>query len=241
MVIYMKTGFIKLDEVINGFNNSELIILAGRPAMGKTSLAIEIIRRSKKTVLYIALEQLFEKHRKNLEEYPVYIREYYFSIGKIRKLLKTFKAVIGLIVVDDMQSLDTGWPIKELKQLAQELNLPILALSQLKRRDKPLKNYRLMVKEIRVRHQEQLAYADKTLLLHRDDYYAGSDESTKNIAEIIICRNVKGQTGIVLLKTETNKNGLFFYNADENERDEIISMNNAFRSNNTVAGRAITD
>ncbi|MCK9478806.1 MAG: exonuclease domain-containing protein [Firmicutes bacterium] len=236
----MKTGFADLDRCIGKINNGELIILAGRPAMGKTTLTMEIIRRCQKAVLYIAMEQLFEKHRKSLEGYSVFIKEYYFSVGEIRRLIKTFKSSIEFIVISNMQSLDTGWSIKELKQLAQELNVPILALFQIKRRDKPLKNFRPVIKEIHIRHREQLAYADRILLLHRNDYYVGSDESTENIVEIIICRNIGRPTGIVFLKTETNKKGLFFYDADENEKGEIININNAFKSYLTALTYGLT-
>ena len=224
----MNTKFRDIDRLIGGLEKEELIILGGRPAMGKTSLAIDIARNSGKKVLYIALEQLSNHHIEKITSASVFIHEYYFTVGKIRKLAKSLKVPIDFIVVDYIQLLDTGNPIKELKQLAQELELPILALSQLRRIVEGRKNRRPMINDLGLRKREQASYADKILFLYRDGYY--TPEADEDIAEIIIARNAGGSLGVAFLDVERDTHGLYFSDYGCQEETSADSFDDGFGS-----------
>ncbi len=241
------TGFPDLDKMTAGLQRGDLIILAGRPGMGKTALALDIVRNACKLSkvgaaifsLEMSKEQLsarllcaeakvnFQKFRTgNLEPFewqkiiqaantlsqlPIYIDD---TLGvnilevkaKARKLLKEIP--LGLIVIDYLQLMKSlekkerrEQEISEisagLKALAKELNVPVLALSQLNRKveERPDKRPQLAdLRESGALEQD----ADVILFIYRDEFY-NKDSPEKGIAEIIIGKQRNGPTGKIKL------------------------------------------
>ncbi len=241
------TGFYDLDRMTAGFQKGDLIILAGRPGMGKTAFALDIVRNACKLsnfgaaifslemgkqqicsrILCAEAKVNFQKFRtgqlgqtewqkiaqaaSTLSQLPIYIDEtpginILELKAKARKLLKELP--LGLIVIDYLQ-LMKGLERKErreqeiseisagLKSLAKELNIPILAISQLNRRveERPDKRPQLAdLRESGALEQD----ADVILFIYRDEFY-NKDTSEKGVAEIIIGKQRNGPIGIVKL------------------------------------------
>ncbi len=239
------TGFVELDKKLGGLQKSDLVILAARPSMGKTSLALDIMRyvavHTKTPTGIFSLEmskdQLvdrllaaesnvdFWKIRTGqltdddfatlseamgtLSEAPIYIDD---AAGgnimeirtKARRLAAEHK--LGLVVVDYLQLMagrNTDNRVQEvseisrsLKILARELNVPVLALSQLSRgvENRPDKVPQLAdLRESGSIEQD----ADVVMFIYREDMYKGKESSRPNIAELHIKKHRNGPTGQV--------------------------------------------
>ncbi|MCS7278874.1 MAG: replicative DNA helicase [Thermodesulfobacteriaceae bacterium] len=237
------TGFPDLDKMTAGFQRGDLIILAGRPGMGKTALALDIVRNACKLSkigaaifsLEMSKEQLsarllcaeakvnFQKFRTgNLETYewqkiiqaantlsqfPIYIDD---TLGvnilevkaKARKLLKEIP--LGLVVIDYLQLMRSlekkerrEQEISEisagLKAIAKELNVPVLALSQLNRKVEERPDKRPQLSDLRESGALEQD-ADVILFIYRDEFY-NKESPEKGIAEIIIGKQRNGPTG----------------------------------------------
>lgn len=241
------TGFRDIDAKLSGLQNSDLIILAARPSVGKTSLALDIARNAAcnhgKSVGIFSLEmssqQLVDRmlaseskvdswHLRTgkikadddfarlrdaidrLATAPIYIDdEPSNNISKMKAVARKLKAEKGLdlIVVDYLQLMI---PRKEsdslvqqvteisrsLKGLARELNVPVLALSQLNRNVEQ-RGGKPRLSDLRDSGSIEQD-ADVVMFIHREDRLnEGSDR--KNIAEIIIAKHRNGPTGEVQL------------------------------------------
>lgn len=244
LITGIPTGFYDLDRLTAGLQRGDLIILAARPGMGKTALALDIVRNAcKQTKLGAAIfslemskEQLvsrmicaegkvnFQKFRTGtleaqdwqrviqaasvLSELPIYIDD---TSGinilevkaKARKIMKEIP--LGLLVVDYLQLMKSlerkerrEQEISEisagLKALAKELNIPVLALSQLNRRveERPDKRPQLAdLRESGALEQD----ADVILFIYRDEVY-NKESPEKGIAEIIIGKQRNGPAGV---------------------------------------------
>mgnify|MGYP005770422725 CR=1 FL=1 len=187
----MKTGFEKLDNIINTLNAGELTCIASRPGIGKTTLSIDIVNNiSKQTnnqILFISLENSKEQLEKRIESDKVEIITDKISITDIedtcRDLSNTYNC-LSLIVIDYLQLIEPKVSIKDksrekvdtikaLKQLAVELNVPIIITSQLPRTDDKPKLEDLNV-------NGTTYYYHKVLLLSKD---------TENKVKIDIAKN----------------------------------------------------
>lgn len=249
----LPTGFIDLDTKLGGLQKSDLIILAARPSMGKTSLALDILRYisvNTKTPtgifsLEMSKDQLvdrllaaqsdvdFSKIRTGhltdedfeklgdamgaLSEAPIFIDDAAGgNIMEIRTKARRLKADndIGLIVVDYLQLMagrstenrvqEVSEISRSLKILARELNVPVLALSQLSRgvENRPDKVPQLSdLRESGSIEQD----ADVVMFIYREDMYKGNDSSRPNIAEIHIKKHRNGPTGQVDLYFENTR------------------------------------
>lgn len=227
------TGFYDLDYAIKGLNKPKLIILASRPAMGKSAFALNIAVNvavdGKIPVAIFSLEMLKEQciermiaqksavnindgltnqvklAIKELADAPIYIDDTpAISINEIKAKCKKLKNEknIGLIIIDYLQLIKDGKDkniCKELKNLSEELNVPILVTSQLSRRPeerfKKGENPRPILSDV---NTSILKESDVIILLYREDYY-NTDSENKDIAELIIAKNELGDTGIVKL------------------------------------------
>lgn len=234
------TGLIALDKVTNGLQKSDLILLAARPSMGKTALALNIAwqaARAGKTVAVFSLEmstrQLVQRllstvsgvtlqgiktGRISQEEFETVVAaadhlsglKMYVddtsgqSLREIRTEARRLSQTVGLdlIVLDYIQLMqgakaenrvqEVSAISRGLKVLAKELNVPILALSQLSR-----------ATELRAEKKPQLSDlrdsgsleqdADIVMFLYREEYYS-HDEADANIAELNIAKNRNGET-----------------------------------------------
>ena len=244
------TGFSLLDDKIGGFNKSNLIILAARPAMGKTSLALNIAQNvSLKAGAKVAIfslemskeevanriwfsEALIEssKIRKGqmqpedwsslvtaitvLANAKIYIDDTAaITAMEIRSKCRRLAAEHGLdlIIIDHIQLMDSTKRVenrqqeiteisRSLKMLAKDLNMPVLALSQLSRASatRPDKSKRPVLTDLRESGAIEQD-ADVVLMLHREDYYNENAENPGE-AELIIAKNRNGETGIIPLK-----------------------------------------
>ena len=248
------SGFAELDLRTAGFHNSELIILAARPAMGKTAFALNIATnvatRSNIPVLLFSLEMSKEqlvnrilcseamvdsnklktgKIEENdwvkivealgpLSESEMYIDDTAgISITEIRAKARKLKLEknIGLIVIDYLQLIqgsgnrrngsreqEISEISRSLKILAKELNIPVIALSQLSRAAEQRNDHRPMLSDLRESGSIEQD-ADIVMFLYRDDYYNDESEN-KNIAEVILAKNRTGSIGTAELLWMSN-------------------------------------
>ena len=165
----MKTGFKKLDNIINSWNNGELTCIASRPGLGKTTLSIDIVNNvSKQTddkIVFISLENSKEQLEKRIKSDKVEIITDKLSITDIEDTYH----YLSLIVVDYLQLIKPEIRrknllrekidiVKALKQLSIELNVPIIITSQLPRTDEKPKSEDLDI----------TYHYNKVLLLYND-------------------------------------------------------------------------
>ncbi len=243
----LPTGFKDLDIMLSGLQKSDLIILAARPSMGKTTLALDIARMSgvlhEKSVLIFSLEmssqQLvdrmlsaesrvnawnlrtgrlssdreFSQLRDSLDKLAkaqIFIDDTPGnSIVRMKALSRRLKSEKGLdlIVVDYLQLMTTSKNYdsmvnqvteisRSLKALAKELDVPVLALSQLNRAVES-RGGKPRLSDLRDSGSIEQD-ADVVMFIHRED--KGKDESEKtNIAEILIEKHRNGPTGKIEL------------------------------------------
>lgn len=237
------TGFPELDNKLAGLQNSDLIILAARPSMGKTSLALDIARQAacvhNRTVGIFSLEMSSQQLVDRMLAAEAYVDSWKLRTGKLSKdeefgkirdaLDKLSRAPIyiddapdssiinmratarrlktehdlGLIVVDYLQLMATSKSYdslvqqvteisRSLKGLARELDVPVLALSQLSRAVES-RGGEPRLSDLRDSGSIEQD-ADVVLFIHREDKY--DKESTRpNVAKIIIAKHRNGPTG----------------------------------------------
>lgn len=242
------TGFVELDYKTAGLHGSELILVAARPAMGKTAFALNIAAnaalRGNAPVAIFSLEmskdQLVNRilcseamvdsnkvRTGKLEEDdwvklagaigPLSESEIYIddtpgiSVMEIRTKCRKLKMEknIGLVVIDYLQLVqgsnkrvgsreqEISEISRSLKILAKELNVPVIALSQLSRAVEQRPDHRPMLSDLRESGAIEQD-ADIVMFLYRDDYYNKESEK-KDIAEVIIAKQRGGSTGTVEL------------------------------------------
>ena len=244
----VSTGFYDLDDITSGLQKSDLIILAARPAMGKTAFALNIAQhvglREKKPVAIFSLEmpkeQLvtrmmcseaevdshrlktgnmgssdWEKLTNSMSAFtdaPIYIDD---TSGvtvmdlraKCRRLAMQEKD-LGLIVIDYLQLLEGNSKedrfqqisaiSRGLKTLARELNVPIIALSQLSRAVEQRNDKRPMLSDLRESGAIEQD-ADIVMFIYRDEYYNKDESENKGTAEVLIAKHRNGSVGTVEL------------------------------------------
>jgi replicative DNA helicase len=249
------TGFYDLDNQTSGLNKSDLIILAARPAMGKTSFALNIslnVALKKKTPVAIfslemSKEQLIQRllcsqaeidasrlrsgHMQSedwasltkamgeLADAPIFIDDTpAVSVMDIRAKCRRLcmeHGNIGLIAIDYLQlmegtskgRIDRVQEIsaisRGLKQLARELKVPIIALSQLSRAVESRTSKKPMLSDLRESGSIEQD-ADIVMFIYRDDYYNPENLEMKGKAEIIIAKQRNGPVGSINLLFQSN-------------------------------------
>jgi len=242
------TGFVDLDYRTSGLHNSDLILVAARPAMGKSAFALNIATnaavRAKVPVAVFSLEMSKEQMTNRilcseamvdsakvrtgkidddewaklaatsgeLSEAGIYIDDTPgISIMEIRAKCRKMKLEknIGLVVIDYLQLVqgsnkkggsreqEIAEISRSLKILAKEIDVPVIALSQLSRAPEQRIDHRPMLSDLRESGSIEQD-ADIVMFLYRDDYY-NEDTEKKNIAEVIIAKHRSGATGTVEL------------------------------------------
>lgn len=242
------TGFIDLDNKTAGFHNSDLVLIAARPAMGKTAFALNIATyaavSANTPVVVFSLEMSKEQCANRIlcsqamvdsekvskgdisdeewsklavasgelsESAGIYIDDSAgINIAEIRAKCRKLKLEknIGLVVIDYLQLIQGSGNTKSreqeiaeisrsLKILAKEINVPVIALSQLSRAPEARPDHRPMLQDLRESGSIEQD-ADIVMFLYRDDYYNPETEA-KNIAEVIIAKHRAGPTGTVEL------------------------------------------
>jgi replicative DNA helicase len=243
-LIGIPTGLADLDKLLGGFQRSDLIIIAGRPGMGKTSLALSIAlqaaRKWERRVGIFSLEMSNEQVVQRLvsaetgidsqrlrlgtiheEEWPVFVQatsllsntQIYIddtpaiSALEMRTKARRLHAEYGLdlIIVDYLQLMrgdarsdnrvqEISYISRSLKSLARELNIPVVALSQLSRAVESRHDKRPMLSDLRESGSIEQD-ADVVLFVYRDDLY-NPDTEFPNIAELRVSKHRSGPTGI---------------------------------------------
>lgn len=248
MITGVPTGFADLDYRTSGLHNSDLILVAARPAMGKSAFALNIAThaavRGKVPVAIFSLEMSKEQMANRilcseamvdsakvrtgkiddeewgklaaasgeLSEAGIYIDDTPgISVMEIRAKCRKMKLEknIGLVVIDYLQLVqgsnrkggsreqEIAEISRSLKILAKEINVPVIALSQLSRAPEQRVDHRPMLSDLRESGSIEQD-ADIVMFLYRDDYY-NQDSEKKDIAEIIIAKHRGGSTGTVEL------------------------------------------
>lgn len=250
------TGFSELDKMTNGWQGSDLLIIAARPAMGKTAFVLSMTRNIavdfKKPVAFFSLEmasvQLVNRlissesgipgeklkkgsldkndwehmhaSLKQLGEAPIYIDDTpALSVFELRAKCRRLKAQhdIQIIIIDYLQLMTAGSNMKgnreqeistisrSLKSLAKELNVPVIALSQLSRAVETRGGTkRPMLSDLRESGAIEQD-ADMVMFLYRPEYYGieTSEETnlpTEGLTELIVAKHRSGATGTVPLR-----------------------------------------
>ncbi|MCU0822983.1 MAG: replicative DNA helicase [Spirochaetes bacterium] len=238
----LATGFNDLDYILTGLHKDELIIIAGRPSMGKTSLALNIANnialQSKETVLFFSLEmpapqlgmrllcieslidaqsvrrgkispdelkKLYQISEK-IAASPIYIDDSpAINILQIRTKARRMaqKEKLGVIVVDYLQLIagsqrtDRHLQIAEitrsLKQIARELSVPVIALSQLSRAVESRTDQRPHLSDLRESGAIEQD-ADVVLFIFREER-VNPDTEKKGMAEVIVAKQRNGPVG----------------------------------------------
>ena len=245
------TGMIALDKVTGGLKKSDLIILAARPSMGKTALALNIAVNAARKIpvavfsLEMSTGQLGQRMLSLLSDVElskiatgdmtddeenqmlagaVELDKATFFIDdrtqtlaglKMRARLLKRKHKIGLLVIDYIQLIigdktykgnrvqEVSDISRQLKALAKELDIPILALSQLNRGAEVRADKRPLLSDLRESGSIEQD-ADIVMFIYRDAYY-NEDSAAKNIAEINVAKNRNGATGRCNLSFDGNK------------------------------------
>ncbi|SNB75613.1 replicative DNA helicase [Kingella negevensis] len=246
----VSTGFIDLDKMTSGLQAGDLIIVAGRPSMGKTAFSINIVENiainDKLPVAVFSMEMgaaqlvmrmlssvgrldqsvlkngnLQDEHWERLNEAvaklsdaPVFVDETPGLTAlelraRARRLARRFDGKLGLIVIDYLQLMsgsgrsdnrasELGEISRSLKALAKELQVPVIALSQLSRTVEQRTDKRPMMSDLRESGAIEQD-ADLIMFMFRDEYYTKEQSQFKGLAECIIGKHRNGPTGRVFL------------------------------------------
>lgn len=258
MVTGLPTGFVELDKMTTGFHDDELIIVAARPGVGKTSFALNVAQyvglHTDKTVAMFSLEMSGEQLVQRMLASEGLINSQHLRTGQLdedewpklvtasgslataniyiddtpgikmsqiraqsRRLAKE-KGNLGLIVIDYLQLIEgphsesrqqeVSAISRQLKKLAKELHVPVIALSQLSRSVEQRQDKRPVLSDIRESGSIEQD-ADIVSFLYRDDYYRDEEEGEENKevsaeddngeVEVIIEKNRSGSRGTVKL------------------------------------------
>ena len=251
------SGFFELDDLLGGFQKSDLIIVAARPSMGKTAFAMSAARNAaiehgipigvfslEMSTIQLATRLISAEARINahnvrtgkfraedgakisrtvhkLSKAPIYIDDTPgISILELRAKARRLKNEknIGLIIIDYLQLVNPSFNLesrereistisRSLKALAKELNIPVIALSQLNRQVEARTDKRPMLSDLRESGSIEQD-ADVVLFLYRPEVYgitqvSGGDmngESTEGFAEVIIGKQRNGPIGEARMK-----------------------------------------
>ncbi|MBL8857954.1 MAG: replicative DNA helicase [Planctomycetes bacterium] len=252
----LPSGYYELDELLCGFNQGELIVIAARPSMGKTAFVLncmdfaadpdhtpEWLNRAP-VVLFFSLEMgqqsivrrmlcaraRVDAHKLRTGRIPT---EDYAELSRGAGELERMKLFIDdtpgitamslrsrsrriqqkhgldMIVVDYLQLMshpkaesrqqEISQISRSLKELSRELNVPVIALSQLSRAVESRDDKRPQLSDLRESGSIEQD-ADVVLLLYRDEYYHRDDPENKGLAEIICAKQRNGPTGNVMLQ-----------------------------------------
>ena len=253
-ILHARSGFNKLDEFLGGFQRSDLIVIAGRPSMGKTSLALSIARNAAVEQgacvalfsLEMACEPLVTRLLSNesnidsrrvrfglyneneekrimeaigrLSEAPIYIDDTpILRVVEVRSKARRLyqERGINLIIVDHLGLMhadiktenrvqEISYISRSLKAIARELDVPLLAVSQLSRAPEWRASHRPQLSDLRDSGSIEQD-ADVVIFIYRDDYYYPTREGwekdhpgvdyPQGIANIMVAKHRNGPTG----------------------------------------------
>lgn len=245
----VKTGFTDLDYILDGgLQKGCLYVLAGRPSMGKTGMAINIVDficfKQYRTVVYFSLDMSGKQLTERVLALEAEIDPYKMrtgridgddwfclakaaeTMGKSRLIVNDTSGIdvkkirekcldyrrdtddIAVVFIDYLQLIPESDNdelrrkvkseiVKDLKELARELDRPIVVLSQMSRLPEYREDHRPILSDFDTSDLTN-QYADVIMFLYRDDYYNANSES-KGIAEVIVAKNSMGSAGTIEL------------------------------------------
>lgn len=243
----LPTGFVALDKILLGLQPGQLVVLAARPGVGKTSFAMSVaVNASKASGLPIAIFSLemlapelsmrilssescvdsmrlktknlldtdlrnISRALKDLSQLPLFINDSAdVTLIDIKSQCRKIKAEhgLGLVMIDYLQLMNSHSKIlsreqqiseisRGLKNLAKELECPIIALSQLNRAVESRPDKRPLISDLRESGSIEQD-ADIVCLIYRDEMY-NPESKDKGVAEIIVAKNRSGERGTAKL------------------------------------------
>lgn len=245
----LPTGFVDLDNMLTGMHGGEFILVAARPAMGKTAFVLNIahdlavmhntpcaifsLEMSKEQLVsrLIAIDAMVDSKSMKLGNLsdddwdkviesteaiarsPLYIDDNSaITISELRSKCRKLKQNnnIGLIILDYLQLMSSSRQVesrqqfiaevsRSMKNLARELNIPIIALSQLSRAVDSRPDHKPVLSDLRESGSIEQD-ADVVMFIYRDEYYNPETTTKPQTAEIIIAKQRSGETGSVDLR-----------------------------------------
>lgn len=245
----LATGFIDLDNMLTGLHGGELILVAARPAMGKTAfvlniahdlavvhktpcaifslemskeqlvsrmMAVDAMVDSKSMKLGDLVDDDWDKLLESVEDIaraPLFIDDNSaITISELRSKCRRLKQThdIGLIIIDYLQLMSSNRPVESrqqfisevsraLKNIARELNVPVIALSQLSRAVDSRPDHKPVLSDLRESGAIEQD-ADVVMFIYRDEYYNPETTTKPQTAEIIVAKQRSGETGSVDLR-----------------------------------------
>ena len=237
----LSTGFVDLDKKLAGLQPANLVVIAGRPGMGKSSLALNIATNAASTGKPIAIfslemskEEIVQRILSSVGKVdsmklrsgqlgplwqkvvdaagkmykaPIYIDDSpVVTVTDIRAKARRLKRRRGLslVVVDYLQLMQASTRenrqqeiseiTRNLKNLARELEVPIIAVSQLNRSLEAREDKRPRLSDLRESGSIEQD-ADVVMFIYRHEYYHPEEQEKRGIAEIIIAKHRAGSTG----------------------------------------------
>ena len=242
----LRTGFTDLDNMLTGLHGGELILIAARPAMGKTAFVLNIahhvamkeevpvvlfsleMSREQLVTRLVAVDSMVEAKKlktgelndmdwtkiietaDNMANAGVFIDDNSsINMAQLRSKCRKLKMTegIGLIIIDYLQLMSSSEKVesrqlfisevsRSLKSLARELNVPVIALSQLNRAVDSRPDHRPVLADLRESGAIEQD-ADVVMFIYRDDYYNPDTTEKPGVAEIIVAKQRNGSTGPV--------------------------------------------
>lgn len=245
----LSTGFVDLDNMLTGMHGGELLLVAARPAMGKTAFVLNIahdiavmhkipcalfsLEMSKEQLVsrMIAIDAMVDSKKMKLGDLsnddwdkvtesieaiassPIYIDDNSsITISELRSKCRKLKQNydIKLIILDYLQLMSSSRNVENrqqfiaevsraLKNIARELNVPVIALSQLSRAVDSRPDHKPVLSDLRESGSIEQD-ADVVMFIYRDEYYNPETTTKPQTAEIIIAKQRSGETGSVDLR-----------------------------------------
>lgn len=245
----LSTGFTDLDNMLTGLHGGELLLVAARPAMGKTAFVLNIahdlavvhkkpcaifsLEMSKEQLIsrMIAIDAMVDSKSMKLgnmpdEDWdkviesvddiaraPLFIDDNSsITISELRSKCRKLKQTqnIELIIIDYLQLMSSNRPVESrqqfisdvsraLKNIARELNVPVIALSQLSRAVDGRTDHKPVLSDLRESGAIEQD-ADVVMFIYRDEYYNPETTTKPQTAEIIIAKQRNGETGSIDLR-----------------------------------------
>lgn len=233
----ISTGFRRLDRLIHGFKKSDLVYIGARPAMGKTTFAVNLaenIARSGKKCAFFSLElsdeMLAKKFSTANSDMEIYIDDTPgITVSEMNQKIKNLKNVDCVVIdyfglirpeIKRMDKMQECHDIsRKLRKMANELNIPIICTTTVARSE----NYGERPRFSDLLDGGRLEfYADIFMFLHRNSYYfceINEDDIEDHTTELIIAKNKHGSTGVINLK----------YNSETKEFTEEFKLLNKER------------
>ena len=219
----MRTGFDGIDHVFGGMRCSDVIVIGGRPGMGKTSFALDaavysVYTEGEKVSIFTTQNEV-ENVRNGLAargwqdtdaNLSIYSHEI-LSVSWIEEKLDADNT--DIVIIDDLQHIGRSKKkkaaqmisiVRQIKEIAKAYHVPILLLTDISRRIEYRNDHRPHLKDV-PSYESVISYIDSILLLYREAYY--DMDARRDKAQCYIVHNRRGELGDIPLKWHDDRNG----------------------------------